>query len=728
MIKRLLHVQFELKMRCLRLATSGVVLIVSVLLCLTINYPAYGQWGDGVYRVSESLQWGPFHDVQIVDNYAYCSMGYGLEIFNVSTPAQITLHSTFALPGITEGIHVSEGYAYLAGGTAGIQVLDVTDNSQPIFQGEKDTPGYAWECIKSGAHLYVADGSGGLQVVNVVSPSIPYIVGSLNEQELGGWARDLHIESSLLYLAAENGGLKIVSVATPSQPYVIGEGYNTDGTALGIAKVDTIVYLADGHEGVLIIGVSDPLHPNLISQWNTDGIARDIKVMDDYAYVADDENGLVILDVGDPEIPHEVANLDTTGIAVGLDIYATTLFLANDDQGLASIWIANPAAPVMLDTYSLIGSVSSVWVHEDIALAARGNTGQLTFLDVNDPYDPQFISEIDLSANVVDVYYDRSVCISAHEEDGVYFTDISTPSLPYELSHFDTDGEATGLAVRDTCLYVADGDGGLLVLNITDPEYPEYLADLPMSGQAKGIFFSNDTAYVSQWDAGVALVNTHQPNAPYLLVEYDTPGLARQCVSDGSYIYVADGYAGMTVLLEDLVVAQFDTSGSVWDIKIDGNTAFLAADDGGFYAIDVTYPFMLTYQASYRTPGVAKGLFLNGEDIYIADQFDLGIYRLGTASIKPGYSFQLPGSFELTAYPNPFNAVVSINVDIPFSEKTELNVYNVHGQRLDQLFLGRLDRGAHRFLWDAESYPSGVYMINVIAGKSATTRKVILQK
>jgi len=710
---------------CLRPAPLQVVspwLVALFLFCA----PAQGQWGDGVVRLSETLVWGPFHDVEVQSSRAYCAMGYGLAIFDISTPSQLQQVSLYGLPGASEGVFISGNYAYLAGGTGGLQILNVSNPSAPQFVSELNSPGYGYELVGGGGFLYYADGSAGLRIINISDPANPQQVASL---ALGGWARDVFLDGNYLYVAAETAGLKIVNVAVPSQPQVVGT-YNTAGQALGVCKSGNYAYVADGPGGLLTFNVSNPAQPQLLGQWTTTGLAHEVDVSGIYAYVADDSPGLVILNVSNPALPFMEGQYDSPGLAWSSALSGSTLLLADDVQGLSSITVSNPQAPALLDAVSNPGEVRSVWVAGGYAYAARGSTGKIAILDVAVPEQPQLLIDFSPSSHPtqnVDVLIQGTICYSSHLLSGVFFTNVSNVIAPASMGSKNTVGETVNLQPRFPYLYIADEWEGLVVVSLTNLDSAWHLAT---TGWAKAVYLKGDTAIVSQWDAGIALIDISTPSAPQLLAEYPTPGLARRCdVSDG-YLYVADDAAGLIIqsLATGGIIASYDTPGSVYDVKVAGDSAYLADTEGGLIILNVADPVHPQYVGSYRTPGPAQRLFVDGRLIYVAAQYCLGIYQLGQTGILPDPEIALPDQAELCAYPNPFNGATRLSLQVPFSQMAALNLYNSLGQRVETIFEGRLQPGTHQFTWNARWAPSGVYFLRLESQSSATSRRVVLQK
>jgi hypothetical protein len=79
-------------------------------------------------------------------------------------------------------------------------------------------------------------------------------------------------------------------------------------------------------------------------------------------------------------------------------------------------------------------------------------------------------------------------------------------------------------------------------------------------------------------------------------------------------------------------------------------------------------------------------------------------------------------------YPNPFNPSTEITYLLPSSSPIRLVLYDVYGRQIAILDQGEKSAGEHRFAFNAEGYPSGVYLYRLVAGKSILTRKLVLLK
>ena len=66
-------------------------------------------------------------------------------------------------------------------------------------------------------------------------------------------------------------------------------------------------------------------------------------------------------------------------------------------------------------------------------------------------------------------------------------------------------------------------------------------------------------------------------------------------------------------------------------------------------------------------------------------------------------------------FPNPFNPKINIIIDVPSYDFIELNIYNISGQLINSIYKNYLNQGTYSFVWNAENYQSGIYIVKVSA-------------
>jgi hypothetical protein len=105
-------------------------------------------------------------------------------------------------------------------------------------------------------------------------------------------------------------------------------GYNTSGSAQGVALSGNYAYVADYLAGLQVIDVSNPANPQRVGGYNSSGGAVNVAVSGAYVYVADTVasdasgkiyvgDGLLVIDVSNPANPQRVGGYNISGYAAG---------------------------------------------------------------------------------------------------------------------------------------------------------------------------------------------------------------------------------------------------------------------------------------------------------------------------------------------------------------------------------------------------------------------------
>ncbi len=79
-------------------------------------------------------------------------------------------------------------------------------------------------------------------------------------------------------------------------------------------------------------------------------------------------------------------------------------------------------------------------------------------------------------------------------------------------------------------------------------------------------------------------------------------------------------------------------------------------------------------------------------------------------------------------YPNPFNPSTKIQFDIPQVTNVTVNIYNVIGLSIVQIYQGVIQPGEYSFNWDATGLPAGIYYCRLSTDQYSKTIKMVLIK
>lgn len=95
----------------------------------------------------------------------------------------------------------------------------------------------------------------------------------------------------------------------------------------------------------------------------------------------------------------------------------------------------------------------------------------------------------------------------------------------------------------------------------------------------------------------------------------------------------------------------------------------------------------------------------------------------------PEHTVSVPSEFSLSQnYPNPFNPATTVRYTIAAQASVRLTVYDLLGRESAVLVNEQKQPGAYTVMWNAGSFPSGMYLCRLQAGTFSAVKKLILQK
>ncbi len=86
----------------------------------------------------------------------------------------------------------------------------------------------------------------------------------------------------------------------------------------------------------------------------------------------------------------------------------------------------------------------------------------------------------------------------------------------------------------------------------------------------------------------------------------------------------------------------------------------------------------------------------------------------------------MPAQFAVRCFPNPFNAALTLQIDLQKPQAVQVEIFSVTGERQVLLFDGPMGLGDHQLRWSDESVPSGIYLLQVAGEDWKEVRKVAL--
>jgi len=103
--------------------------------------------------------------------------------------------------------------------------------------------------------------------------------------------------------------------------------------------------------------------------------------------------------------------------------------------------------------------------------------------------------------------------------------------------------------------------------------------------------------------------------------------------------------------------------------------------------------------------------------------------RSTIVSVKGKKEQKVPMKYGLNQnYPNPFNPTTEISFSIPVAGNTNLEIYNVLGQKIATLVSKELNAGSYKYQFDASNLSSGIYFYKLVSNSYNNIKKMLLIK
>ena len=221
--------------------------------------------------------------------------------------------------------------------------------------------------------------------------------------------------------------------------------------------------------------------------------------------------------------------------------------------------------------------------------------------------------------------------------------------------------------------------------------------------------------------------------------EIPDPDSDSPCASDYNGDGLIDVIDVVSVVGEILNSRSSDNATSVSISKNNDNVSLLA--NGYVGAIQITlshsndFSIELTNEAliaEYNTIDNTTTLIIVSPKTELFSATGNYVIEDVVAATTDGYidvNINIPFEYAVSsAYPNPFNPITNITLDMNTDSQVNISIYNLMGQLIEVLVNEKLNAGSYPFTWNANSAPSGLYIIKTNVGSTTSLQKVMLVK
>lgn len=210
--------------------------------------------------------------------------------------------------------------------------------------------------------------------------------------------------------------------------------------------------------------------------------------------------------------------------------------------------------------------------------------------------------------------------------------DISNPAVPRRAGTYSFPELIWGLAADGSTVYVAADTYGLGILDVSNPASPVLRSAVKTRGQVKNVALFNGKALVADHVAGISVIDVSTAN-PTLVGSFFVDGFAKDVVTRGTLAYALDQPSGFyvfdlarsgsfepaaTLTLANPIPLRAQLAVSEASPKAGARVAVVAGS-GPLQVYEVSNPLKPTHSITYRTPGAALRVSLQGTRAFVAD-------------------------------------------------------------------------------------------------------------
>lgn len=159
-----------------------------------------------------------------------------------------------------------------------------------------------------------------------------------------------------------------------------------------------------------------------------------------------------------------------------------------------------------------------------------------------------------------------------------------------------------------------------------------------------------------------------------------------------------------------------------------------------FAFLDSGFTRYLNYSIDFwnglaQSNGFIISQFNSGDGVHLNNLGHRLLYQRASEKVFPtllNIESDLQNSFDSSIlyqnYPNPFNSSTNLIFHLSKNERVKLKVSNILGQEIKLLFDDYLPEGFHKFTFNSDSLPSGIYFYELKTSNKREIKKMILVK
>ncbi len=515
----------------------------------------------------------------------------------------------------------------------------------------------------------------GLMILDNSDISSPTAIGSFQTPSS---CISFDILGIIAVLACGNDGLLVLNISNPNNPVLISS-FDLQNPFFNASKIKiygNIAFVRGQSNRLFIIDISDVNNLDLFA-YDDSNYYRDFVVDGDFIYAIYDE--LYIIDISQIDNPTLFSSLDCCNIGQTIEKSNNYIFIG-DDGALKTVNVSNPSDPFVVNIFDDLQSTPyNMLIDNNIMYIS--SMGLIT-LDISDPEDPNILSEFEYQGSRISKKNDLVVISRTVdnylEYNGIGIIDVENPSNMNLVAEFKTC-KAEELFYANNYAYVANGFRGLTIIDVNNPQHPSFESNYETINRANAVLVESDIAYVAVADSGFQIVDVSDPNEPILLSTINPQyGDFRSIDKYSNYLYLGGEWTGSVFIYDvndpfnPFLVNQIAVNDFSYDLTIHAEYMFTAGYWGGLQIFDLSDPAN-PFEVGYYPLDLALSVAANDNTVFIGGSYSsLQIFDISDVS-NPilANNFSIGGVSEMFCLDNTLfaasNGLRLIDVTNPYS-------------------------------------------------------------
>ncbi len=438
--------------------------------------------------------------VWVSGNFAYIAdYDYGVAVIDISDPLTASVVHVIATSSDAFDVAVQGNYLYI-GTDDDLEIWDINTptaatnvNILPLADPDR--------IHLDGDYAYVADGSNGMAVVDISSPGLESVVKVVDTP---GGASDVFTQNGYAYLIDTRSALYVVDVDPLAQAEIVDTTLTVD-RASRITVSGGYAYVSNGFHSVYILDIAPPCAAGIINVIDIVGYSYDVELYQDYAYIAGRSGGMYIMDVSDPYNAQIVNTITGLNDPYALDIYNDHVYVCEMSLGIQILGLSSPTSPNQLNTV-LTNLPLAVHADGNYACVADATTG-IKIIDITDPSTGGVVGSCNTDGSAQRIFTYNGYAYVGDWDEGLAVIDIDPPGSASVTDKLILGGNTYGVVVKYGYAFVANTNDGLVIVDIDPPGTLELVATLDTIGSGSDIVVEDGYAYLAAGPGGLRIID-----------------------------------------------------------------------------------------------------------------------------------------------------------------------------------------------------------------------------